>query len=230
MAEHILIIDDEPAIAQTLQPVLTSQGYAVEIAATASEGLVKARRGEFSIVLLDLGLPDADGKDIISELRQLDALSIIVLSARHQETEKVAALDEGAEDYINKPFGIDELLARIRAALRRLRRPDGASAEFRSKELFIHYSERQVRLLGEEIKLSPKEFDLLEVLSRHVGQVVTHRRLLLAGWKDATVDGQYLRSYIGLLRQKLETDPAEPKLIVTEPGVGYRLVVSQEVD
>lgn len=228
MVDHILIIDDEPAIAHTLQPVLSSQGYSVEIAATASEGLDKARRGEFSIVLLDLGLPDADGKDIISELRQLNALSVIVLSARHQETEKVLALDEGAEDYINKPFGIDELLARMRAAIRRLRRPDYASSEFRSKELYIHYAGRKVRLQDEEMKLSPKEFDLLEVLSRHVGQVVTHRRLLLAGWKDATVDGQYLRSYIGLLRQKLEADPAEPKLILTEPGVGYRLAVTQE--
>lgn len=230
MADHILIIDDEPAIAGTLQPVLTSQGYIVEIAATAAEGLEKAGAGAFDIILLDLGLPDADGKDIIAQLRKLNSLCVIVLSARHQETEKVAALDEGAEDYINKPFGIDELLARIRVALRRLRRKDAGRPEFRSKELFINYEARQVKLLGDEMKLSPKEFDLLEALSRRAGQVVTHRRLLLAGWNDPAVDGQYLRSYIGLLRQKLEADPAEPELIVTEPGVGYRLAVSPEND
>lgn len=228
MTDHILIIDDEPAIAGTLQPVLSSQGYAVEIAGTAAEGLEKAGAGAFDVVLLDLGLPDADGKEIIAQLRKLNSLCVIVLSARHQETEKVAALDEGAEDYINKPFGIDELLARIRVALRRLRGADAGRREFRSKELFINYEARQVRLLGDEMKLSPKEFDLLEALSRRAGQVVTHRRLLLAGWNDPAIDGQYLRSYIGLLRQKLEADPAEPELIVTEPGVGYRLVTKFE--
>lgn len=225
MTDKILIIDDEPAIARTLQPVLASQGYAVEIAETALQGLSQARGNAFDIVLLDLGLPDADGKDIIAQLRSLNPMAVLVLSARHQETEKVAALDEGAEDFINKPFGIDELLARIRVALRRLKGSAQLAAEFRSRDLVISYDTRQVRLLGEEIKLSPKEFDLLEALSRNAGQVVTHRRLLLAGWKDPTIDGQYLRSYIGLLRQKLEEDPAEPRMIVTESGVGYRLVL-----
>lgn len=226
MAERILIIDDEPAIAGTLAPVLASQGYDVRTAASAAEGLAAARATAFDIVLLDLGLPDADGKDLIGQLRALNDMAILVLSARHQETEKVAALDEGAEDFINKPFGIDELLARIRVALRRLTKDERRSTEFRSGDLVISYDRRQVRLMGDEMKLSPKEFDLLEALARKAGQVVTHRRLLLAGWQDPSIDGQYLRSYIGLLRQKLEEDPAEPRLILTESGVGYRLAVA----
>lgn len=223
MAERILIIDDEPAIAGTLDPVLASQGYDVRTAHTAADGLAAAQAEAFDVVLLDLGLPDADGKDIIGQLRALNHMAILVLSARHQETEKVAALDEGADDFINKPFGIDELLARIRVALRRLAGEERRANEFRARDLVISYDRRQVRLMDEEIKLSPKEFDLLEALARKAGQVVTHRRLLLAGWKDPSVDGQYLRSYIGLLRQKLEEDPAEPRLILTESGVGYRL-------
>jgi len=226
VAERILIIDDEPAIAGTLAPVLASQGYDVRTAASAAEGLAAARATAFDIVLLDLGLPDADGKDLIGQLRALNDMAILVLSARHQETEKVAALDEGAEDFINKPFGIDELLARIRVALRRLTKDERRSTEFRSGDLVISYDRRQVRLMGDEMKLSPKEFDLLEALARKAGQVVTHRRLLLAGWQDPSIDGQYLRSYIGLLRQKLEEDPAEPRLILTESGVGYRLAVA----
>jgi len=228
MVERILIIDDEPAIAGTLEPVLASQGYEVEIARNAAEGLSAAQAGAFDIVLLDLGLPDADGKDIIAALRALNPMAVLVLSARHQETEKVAALDEGAEDFINKPFGIDELLARIRVALRRLNGQSHLSSEFRSRELIVSFDRRQVRLLGEEVRLSPKEFDLLEALARRAGQVVTHRRLLLAGWKDPNVDGQYLRSYIGLLRQKLEEDPAEPRIILTEAGVGYRLSLTAD--
>lgn len=225
MAERILIIDDEPAIAGTLDPVLASQGYYVRTAHTAAEGLAAARAEAFDIVLLDLGLPDADGKDLIQQLRRLNNLAILVLSARHQETEKVAALDEGADDFINKPFGIEELLARIRVALRRLT-GEARLKEFRSRDLEIAFDQRRVRLMSEEIKLSPKEFDLLEALARKAGQVVTHRRLLLAGWNDPNVDGQYLRSYIGLLRQKLEEDPAEPRLILTESGVGYRLAAA----
>lgn len=229
MSHRILIIDDEPAIARTLLPVLASQGYQADSAGTAKEGLEKAARTETNVVLLDLGLPDADGKDIIASLRKLNVMSIIILSARHQETEKVAALDQGADDYVNKPFSIDELLARIRVAVRRLESRQEAGSEFRSRELYIDYAGRKVRILGEEVKLSPKEFDLLEVLARHVGQVVTHRRLMLAGWNDPTVDGQYLRSYIGMLRQKLEADPSEPELILTETGVGYRLLVNIEI-
>ncbi len=183
------------------------------------------QQSQFDLVLLDLGLPDADGMEIIARLKQLTDASIIILSARHMEAEKVKALDEGADDYVNKPFGIGELLARIRAAARRKDFPANfQQGTFVSDELSVDFPRREVRLMEEEIKLSPKEFALLEVLCRHAGQVVTHRKLLIAGWNDPNADGQYLRSYIALLRQKLEFDASEPRLIVTEPGVGYRLV------
>jgi two-component system KDP operon response regulator KdpE len=227
MAEKILIVDDEPAIAQTLKPVLTAQNYDVTIAGTAADALRRARQHAFDVALLDLGLPDADGKEIIANLHALSCRSIIVISARHQEAEKVAALDGGADDYLNKPFNIDELLARIRAALRRSGNQAGGQV-FRSKELVVDYATRNVHFMGEEVKLSPKEFALLERLCRHAGQVVTRRQLLLAGWNDPTADGQNLRTYITLLRQKIEVDPSEPRLIVTETGVGYRLIATLE--
>jgi len=226
MTSRILIIDDEPAIARVLQPVLSATGAKVFIAATGVDGLRAARENAVTIVLLDLGLPDADGKDLISHLRGLGDLAVIVISARHQESEKVAALDAGADDYVDKPFNIDELTARIRAAERRLR--SRTSAPFRSGPLQINFAVRQVKLMGEEIKLSPKEYALLRELAEFAGQPVTHRRLLLAGWGDPGADAQYLRSYVALLRQKLEEDPAEPTLIVTEPGVGYRLAMGTE--
>jgi len=221
----ILLVDDEQAIVTALTPVLQSQGYRIVTADSAAAALQAAEQAQFDLILLDLGLPDADGIDIIGKLKQLTEAVIIILSARHQETEKVRALDEGADDYVNKPFGIEELLARLRAAVRRLRTPAGVLQEkFVSEELVVDFALREVRLMGEEMKLSPKEFALLEVLCRHAGQVVTHRKLLIAGWNDPHADGQYLRSYVALLRQKLEYDVAEPQLILTEPGVGYRLV------
>ncbi len=223
MTVRILIIDDEPAIARVLHPVLSATGSVVFTAATAVEGLKIARANAIDLVLLDLGLPDADGKDLISKLRSFGDVAIIIISARHQETEKVAALDAGADDYVDKPFNIDELLARIRASQRRVQRASPNAEIFESKDLVINFPLREVKLMGYEIKLSPKEFDLLRTLAEHAGQVVTHRRLLLAGWGDPMADGQYLRSYVALLRQKLEEDPAEPRLVITEPGVGYRL-------
>ena len=225
MNTRLLIIDDEPAIARVLQPVLQAKGATVYAAATAAEGLALAERHEVEIVLLDLGLPDADGKDLISDLRSRAGTAVIVVSARHLEAEKVAALDAGAEDYVDKPFNIEELLARIRAAERRLpsRAREGSRVE--AGDLEIDLGTREVRVMGEVTKLSPKEFALLRVLAEHAGQVVTHRRLLLAGWADPDADPQYLRSYIALLRQKLEADPAEPQLLLSEPGVGYRLKV-----
>lgn len=223
MTGRILIIDDEPAIVRILHPVLEATGWTVFSATTAVEGLRVARAEAPEIILLDLGLPDMDGKELIPSLGRLDEIAIIVISARHQETEKVIALDAGADDYVDKPFDIDELTARIRAAQRRLRARKPRADTLDTPELFIDFRQRTVMLLGEQVKLSPKEYDLLRTLAEHAGQVVTHKRLLLAGWGDPHVDPQYLRSYIALLRQKLEEDPAEPRLLVTEAGVGYRL-------
>ncbi len=228
MNVKILLVDDENALIRSLQPVLIAKGYGVDSAGTAAEALKKARDTVFDIILLDLGLPDADGKEIIGKLLELNALSILVLSARHQEAEKVAALDQGADDFINKPFNIEELLARIRAAVRRLKNEAVKSEEFQSRHLRIDFSRRKVFLMEEEIKFSPKEFDLLETLARHAGQVVTQRQLLLAGWNDPNVDTQYLRSYMALIRQKLEYDSSQPEFLLTEPGVGYRLDIESE--
>lgn len=224
MSPRILIVDDEVAITRALQPVLTSQGWDVFTAHRGADGLRTALEEAVDLVLLDLGLPDADGKDLIPELRSKGAASIIVISARHQEAEKVAALDAGADDYVDKPFGIDELMARVRAAQRRAAGPI-AGGTIDAGPIAIDTQRRNVWLQGEEIRLSPKEFDLLRLLCERAGQVVTQRRLLLAGWGDPGSDPQYLRTYIALLRQKLEEDPSEPRLILTEPGVGYRLDV-----
>lgn len=223
MMLRILIIDDEPTIARVLQPVLFATGSTVFTSANAVDGLRLARMNAVNVVLLDLGLPDADGKELIPHLRSLGEMAIIVISARHQESEKVAALDAGADDYVDKPFNIEELMARIRACQRNLSSRVQQTEKVTVGDLTIDFGRREVRLLGEEVKFSPKEYDLLQLLARQAGQVVTHRRLLLAGWGNPDADNQYLRSYIALLRQKLEEDPAEPRLLVTEPGVGYRL-------
>ena len=220
---NLLIVDDEPAIVTALAPALKSQGWEVTSASNAARALTAAENGQFDVILLDLGLPDADGIEIIGKLKELSDAMIIVLSARHLETEKVRALDEGADDHGNKPFGIEELLARSRAAGRRKSAGAARDEQFVSQELTVNFARREVELMGMEVKLSPKEFALLELLCRHAGQVVTHRKLLIAGWNDPNADGQYLRSYIALLRQKIEYDPSEPQLILTEPGVGYRL-------
>lgn len=220
---NILIIDDEPAIARVLQPVFEATGSTVISAMSAADGLQAARENDVDLVLLDLGLPDADGKDLIRSLLDFGQLAVIVISARHQEAEKVAALDAGADDYVDKPFSIDELMARIRAAKRRLSGGIPNDTKMEVGSLSIDRVHRTVLLEGFEVKLSPKEYAILCALAEHAGQVVTHRRLLLAGWSDPKADPQYLRSYIALLRQKLEVDPSEPRFLLSEPGVGYRL-------
>jgi len=171
-------------------------------------------------------LPDIDGKSLLQRIRLDQDVPIIVVSARHQEAEKIAALDEGADDYVNKPFEIGELMARIRAAVRRHSLSKADASTYSAGGLTIDFPTRRVTLSGEPVKLSPKEYDLLQTLARKAGQVVTHKRLLAAGWGAEATDTQYLRVYIGLLRQKIEQDPSDPCLLLTEPGVGYRLIAT----
>jgi two-component system KDP operon response regulator KdpE len=220
---RILVVDDEPSLVAVLQPVLEAAGYDVDVAIDAGSALKAIELGDVDIVLLDLGLPDLDGKEVIARVRARTALPIIVVSARHQEAEKIAALDLGADDFVNKPFEIGELMARVRAALRRSASLRKQPTEFRTGPLAIDFAKRRVTLMGETIKLSPKEYSLLAALAESVGQVVTHKRLLAAGWGSGATDTQYLRVYMGMLRSKLEEDSAEPRLILTEAGVGYRL-------
>lgn len=220
---RILLVDDEPSLVAVLQPVLEAADYEVSVATDGASALAALERGEPDVMLLDLGLPDLDGKQVIARIRPRSDVPIIVVSARHQEIEKIAALDEGADDYVNKPFEIGELMARVRAALRRRSTTRRRPAQFRAGPLTIDFATRRVTLSGETIRLSPKEYALLTTLAESAGQVVTHKRLLAAGWGSGTADTQYLRVYMGLLRNKLEEDPAEPRLILTEAGVGYRL-------
>lgn len=225
---HILVVDDEPSLVEVLEPVLGATGYRVSTSATGEAALRIAESDGIGpdVILLDLGLPDMDGKAVIRGIREHSDVPIIVISARHQEGEKIAALDEGADDYVNKPFEIGELMARIRVALRRRVNQSPETRSYKGGLLEIDFVKRLVTLAGEPVKLSPKEYDLLHALARSAGQVVTHKRLLTAGWGGEGTDTQYLRVYIGLLRQKIEEDPSDPRLLLTEPGVGYRLVGS----
>jgi two-component system KDP operon response regulator KdpE len=223
---HILLVDDEAALTGVLRPVLTAAGHDVTTAASGAEAVRQADLLQPDVVLLDLGLPDQDGKAVIHTLRIKHDMPIIVISARHQEGEKIAALDEGADDYVDKPFEIGELMARIRVVLRR--KPGAeAATRYKSGPLSIDFEMRHVMLGGEQLKLSPKEYDLLLALARNAGRVVTHKRLLAAGWGNDSADTQYLRVYMGLLRQKIEEDPSDPRLLLTEPGVGYRIAPSE---
>lgn len=221
---RILVIDDEPQIHRFLTPALEAAGYAPLRAETAADGLRQAAERSPALILLDLGLPDGDGKAAIPRLRGFTAVPVIILSARDQEIEKVAALDAGADDYIEKPFALGELLARIRAALRRAGRavPDAAEAVIRTGPLEVDFVRRTARLDdGDALKLTPREWDLLAALARGgEGRVMTHRQLLTTVWGPAHAEEtQYLRVYVGHLRQKLGQAAG---LIRTEPGVGYR--------
>lgn len=222
---RILIVDDEPPIRRLLRTSLASQGFQVTEAATGREALAEIKRTEPDLVILDLGLPDLQGNDLIRLLRdQGSSLPILVLSSRTDERGKVEALDLGADDYVTKPFGTDELLARIRAALRHRLQQQGEQPVFRSGDLSVDLVRRVVRVRDVEVKLSPKEYDILRALVAHAGKVLTHRMLLKEVWGGET-DVQYLRIYIRQLRQKIEADPEQPHLILTETGVGYRLRV-----
>lgn len=221
---RILVVDDEPSIIDALRPVLQSLGHDVVEAANGKQALEAIAASHIDLVLLDLGLPDADGIELIPTIKRTAKAALIVISARHLEKDKVRALDEGADDYVDKPFSLGELLARIRVAGRRLaEQSGGAVVKYVSDDLVLDIAKREVILMDEPIRLSPKEFALFELLARNSGQIVTQRQMMIAGWSTPTVDGQYLRSYIAMLREKLEEDPSDPELILTEPGVGYRL-------
>ena len=222
----ILIIEDEPQMRRFLRATLRAQGYQVVEAGSAREGLAQAAGRNPDVILLDLGLPDADGLDTARALRERSRSPIIVLSARGREYDKVAALDRGADDYLTKPFGVPELLARVRVALRRAALPSNAPAQavFAVGGLRVDLLRRQVFREGAEVHLTPTEYKLLAALIREAGRVITHRRLLEEVWGANYVDqGHYLRVYMAHLRHKLEPDPSRPRLLTTEPGVGYRL-------
>ncbi len=220
----VLVVDDEPQIHRFLRPALEAAGYRVERADTAGEGVRLAASRAPELVLLDLGLPDADGHDALARIRAFSPVPVIVLSARDRENEKVAALDAGADDYVEKPFGIGELLARIRTALRHQRAREAVPDQIKLPGLEIDLERRWARVAGHPaaVSLSPREWDLLALLARNAGRVLTHTQLLTAVWGPAHVhDVQYLRVYVGQLRNKLGPAGA---LITTEPGVGYRLL------
>lgn len=229
-AMRVLVVDDEPAILRFLRAGLGSQGYGVIEARTAADALTEVRRKAADVVVLDLGLPDRDGLELIAEVQALDpGVPIIVLSSRGDEKTKVAALDGGADDYVAKPFGMEELLARIRAAARHRLAQQGELPVFRSGELAVDLVRRVVTVRGEEIKLTPREWDLLRLMIAHAGKVLTHRFLLREVWGGES-DVQYLRIYVRALRQKIEKEPERPRLILTETGVGYRLRAGEEAD
>jgi two-component system, OmpR family, KDP operon response regulator KdpE len=222
----VLVIEDEPPIRRFLRPTLTSQGYRLVEAETGEDGLLQAATRQPDLVILDLGLPDMDGLQVIRRLREWTAVPIIVLSARGAESDKVAALDAGADDYVAKPFAVGELLARARVALRHaaLAREPGEST-FEIGDLRVDLGRRRVWLHDTEVRLTPIEYRLLAVLVRHAGKVLTHRQLLQEVWGPGQVEQtHYLRIYMANLRRKLETDPARPRFLRTEPGVGYRLL------
>lgn len=220
---RVLVVDDEPQIHRFLGPALEAAGYEPVRAETAAAGLREIARKAPDAVVLDLGLPDMDGRDALDKARAFYDGPIIILSARDRETEKIDALDAGADDYVEKPFGVGELLARLRVALRHRLRDQGAAPVVTAGDLTIDLIKRLVTRAGEPIRLSPREYDLLAQLVQGSGKVITHRQLLTAVWGPAhEEDVQYLRVFVGQLRQKIEPDPASPTLILTEPGVGYR--------
>jgi two-component system KDP operon response regulator KdpE len=224
-APLVLVVDDEPPIRRFLRAALESQGYRFEEATTGQEALSQAASHPPELVLLDLGLPDLDGFEVVRRLREWSAVPVIVLTARGREDDKIRALDAGADDYVTKPFATGELLARMRVALRhRAQVGDGETSVVESGELKIDLGRRQVTLAGAEVRLTPIEYRLLVALARHPGRVLTHEHLLREVWGPGyTTQHHYLRVYMAQLRQKLEREPSRPRWLLTEPGVGYRM-------
>jgi two-component system, OmpR family, KDP operon response regulator KdpE len=220
----ILIIEDEPQMQRFLRASLTGNGYHVLEAETAADGLAQAASHNPDLVLLDLGLPDQDGLEVTQHLRAWARMPIIVISARHKEEDKIKALDAGADDYLTKPFGVGELLARMRVALRHSARSDSGVSQFVMGDVTVDLVRRRVTKSDAEVHLTPIEFKLLTTLIRYEGRVITHRQLLKEVWGPSSGEQtQYLRVYMGQLRHKLEENPSRPRFLTTEPGVGYRL-------
>jgi two-component system KDP operon response regulator KdpE len=225
---RILIIDDEPQIRRLLRVSLTAHGYDVDESQTGQEGINRTAVFKPDLILLDLGLPDIDGKAVVDAIREWSKVPIIILTARDQENEKIAALDTGADDYVTKPFSMGELLARLRVALRHAVTIEH-SPVFICGDLVIDLVTRHVTRGDKEIKLTPTEYEILKVLAQNVGKVLTHKQLLKAVWGTAyNEDTHYIRVYIGQLRRKVEENPSQPKFIITESGVGYRLMAGKE--
>ncbi|MGZ4173687.1 MAG: response regulator [Solirubrobacteraceae bacterium] len=224
-APRVLVVDDEPQIVRGLKIILRSAGYSVEHAATKHEALAALAARPPDAMVLDLVLPDGRGTEVCKEVRQWSRLPILVLSAVGDEAEKVKALDAGADDYVTKPFGTDELLARLRAVLRRSNEAGGSPRIEALGGVVIDLQDRHVTVAGEDIHLTPIEFDLLRALAQHRGRLVTHRQLLQEVWgPEYGEETHYLRVHVAHIRAKLESDPSRPRALVTEPGVGYRLL------
>ena len=224
---RILVIDDEPQIRRLLRVSLAAHGYEVEECKTGQEGINRAAIVKPDLILLDLGLPDIDGKDVVVAIREWSKVPIIILTARDQENEKIEALDAGADDYVTKPFSMGELLARLRVALRHAITTDNAPI-ITCGDLVIDLVGRHVMRGDREIKLTPTEYEILKVLAQNIGKVLTHKYLLKTVWGTAyNEDTHYIRVYIGQLRRKVETNPAQPEYIITESGVGYRLMTGK---
>ena len=225
---RLLLVEDDATIARVLRRNLEAHGYDVEYASEGGEGLIRFAQWHPDAVLLDLGLPDMDGVTFIRDVRSHSATPIVVLSARDSERDKVDALDAGADDYLAKPFGLDELRARIRVALRHLSSDrDGAAAHWSDGEIDVDFARRRLTVREVEVRLTPTEWELLKVFIANAGRVVSERRLLQAVWgPDYGAETHYLHVYVARLRKKLEADPQHPSVLVTEPGVGYRLRTS----
>jgi two-component system KDP operon response regulator KdpE len=220
----VVLIEDEPQIRRFLRATLGSSGYRLHEATSGEDGLIEAATRQPDVVIVDLGLPDIDGLQVIRRLREWSTVPIIVLSARGQEGDKVAALDAGADDYVSKPFAVGELLARLRVALRHAAVGESGEPTFTVAGLRVDQVKRLVQMDGKDVHLTPIEYRLLTTLVRHAGRVVSQRQLLKDVWGPAHTDqAHYLRVYMGTLRRKLEQDPARPRYLLTEPGVGYRL-------
>lgn len=223
---RVLVIEDDPGMRRFLRNTLRVQEYEVRDVGTGGEGLAAIRQMNPELVILDLGLPDLDGMDLIRQVREFSAVPILVLSSRSDEKGKVTALDLGADDYVSKPFGVEELMARMRTALRHRLASEGSAPVFSTGSLTVDLTRRHVIVDNREVRLSRKEYDILRELVVHAGKVLTHRHLLRAAWgRETGVDVQYLRVYVRQIRQKIEPAPEQPRYLLTEPGVGYRLQI-----